>query len=322
MIVKHWLEKIREGLRVAVQRKRGRLYRHRVWLWTLTIITGYFAVTLVFYCMAKSADLEILEVYFWDESSESVRNLVLVIGGWLGLLAAIIGFVLSGFRTAASNTQAEAALRQNETALRQAELSFESHVTERFTRAVEQLGHEKRAVRLGAIYALERIAKDSPRDRDTIVETLAAYIRELAPWRPVDGGNLRRDDAALKILYESVGYPLPIDIAAAVNIICRLLSTVDPQRKNIDLSYTDLRQLNAPNIDLSHIKLHRANLCGGVLSNATMHGTNLTEANLFGVNLFRANVTDAQLNGSDIRGAILLEVQGMTQSQLNSVKRR
>lgn len=113
MIVKHWLEKIREGLRVAVQRKRGRLYRHRVWLWTLTIISGYFAVTLVFYCMAKSADLEILEVYFWDESSESVRNLVLVIGGWLGLLAAIIGFVLSGFRTAASNTQAVAAQYRN-----------------------------------------------------------------------------------------------------------------------------------------------------------------------------------------------------------------
>lgn len=361
MIVKHWLEKIREGLRVAVQRKRGRLYRHRVWLWTLTIITGYFAVTLVFYCMAKSADLEILEVYFWDESSESVRNLVLVIGGWLGLLAAIIGFVLSGFRTAASNTQAEAALRQNETALRQAELAFESHVTERFTRAVEQLGHEKRAVRLGAIYALERIAKDSPRDRDTIVETLAAYIRELAPWPPLD-------DAAFEAEKARTGVRPPIDIAAALTVICRLLPDGDPMRGKTDLRYTDLRGLDAPGINLSRMRLHYANLMGADLRYANLmqallvetilefafleDGTNLsganmnfakmsqaklTWANLQHANLFMANLSganlmkadlsgahlyDVDLSGADMSGGDLKEVQALTQKQIDSIRYR
>ncbi|MEL7000341.1 MAG: hypothetical protein AAFP68_18960, partial [Pseudomonadota bacterium] len=36
-------------------------------------------------------------------------------------------------------------------------------------------------VRLGAIYALERIAQDSERDHITVMETLCAYIRENAP---------------------------------------------------------------------------------------------------------------------------------------------
>jgi hypothetical protein len=36
-------------------------------------------------------------------------------------------------------------------------------------------------VRLGAIYALERIAYDSPRDHWPIIEVLTAYVRQNAP---------------------------------------------------------------------------------------------------------------------------------------------
>ena len=57
-------------------------------------------------------------------------------------------------------------------------LSRESHVTDRYTKAIEQLGSEGLDVRLGAIYALERIMFDSPRDHPTIVEVLAAFVRE------------------------------------------------------------------------------------------------------------------------------------------------
>jgi len=43
-------------------------------------------------------------------------------------------------------------------------LSREGHVTDWYTKAIEQLGSEHLDVRLGAIYALERIIIDSPRD--------------------------------------------------------------------------------------------------------------------------------------------------------------
>ena len=60
----------------------------------------------------------------------------------------------------------------------------EGQITERFTRAIEQLGQQgpdKMAIRLGGIYALELIAKDSEKDHGPIMEVLTAYVREIAP---------------------------------------------------------------------------------------------------------------------------------------------
>jgi hypothetical protein len=48
---------------------------------------------------------------------------------------------------------------------RQLQTSREGQITERFTRAIDQLGSEHLDVRLGGLYALERIARDSPADR-------------------------------------------------------------------------------------------------------------------------------------------------------------
>src|SRR5512144_2911676 len=59
-------------------------------------------------------------------------------------------------------------------------LTREGQLTERYTKAVEQLGHDKLDVRLGGIYALERLMVDSKRDHPTIVEVLAAFLREHA----------------------------------------------------------------------------------------------------------------------------------------------
>lgn len=55
--------------------------------------------------------------------------------------------------------------------------SRDAAVTERYTKAVEQLAHDDDSVRLGGIYALERIAHDSERDRDTIIDVLCAQLR-------------------------------------------------------------------------------------------------------------------------------------------------
>jgi hypothetical protein len=54
----------------------------------------------------------------------------------------------------------------------------QGQITERYTKAIEQLGSDKLDVRLGGIYALERIANDSERDQSTVVEVLSAFIRE------------------------------------------------------------------------------------------------------------------------------------------------
>jgi hypothetical protein len=60
----------------------------------------------------------------------------------------------------------------------------ERALTERFMRAVDQLGHPALDVRLGGIYSLERIAQESAEDHGPIIEILAAFVREHAPWPP------------------------------------------------------------------------------------------------------------------------------------------
>ena len=46
-------------------------------------------------------------------------------------------------------------------------LSREGQVTDRYTKAIEQLGSDKLDVRIGGIYALERVARDSAKDHPT-----------------------------------------------------------------------------------------------------------------------------------------------------------
>src|ERR1051326_4057166 len=47
------------------------------------------------------------------------------------------------------------------------ELTEQGQITDRYTKAVEQLGSDKLDVRIGGIYALERITRDSPNDHPT-----------------------------------------------------------------------------------------------------------------------------------------------------------
>ena len=58
----------------------------------------------------------------------------------------------------------------------------ERRITDLYTKAVEQLGSDKAPVRLGGLYALERLAQDAPAHRQTIVNVMCAYLR--MPFSP------------------------------------------------------------------------------------------------------------------------------------------
>nr|WP_240979540.1 pentapeptide repeat-containing protein [Streptomyces sp. HNM0574] len=57
------------------------------------------------------------------------------------------------------------------------ELDRQAQTADRFTTAISQLGDKSVDVRLGGIYALQDIMKDSPGDQPAIVNVLSAYIR-------------------------------------------------------------------------------------------------------------------------------------------------
>jgi hypothetical protein len=60
----------------------------------------------------------------------------------------------------------------------------EGYITDRFSRAVDQLGSEKLDVRIGGLYALWRIADHSAQDREAVISIMAAYLRTHLPWPP------------------------------------------------------------------------------------------------------------------------------------------
>ena len=60
----------------------------------------------------------------------------------------------------------------------------ERRITELYTKAVEQLGDDKAPVRLGGLYALERLAQDNDAQRQTIVNVICAYLRMPFPATP------------------------------------------------------------------------------------------------------------------------------------------
>lgn len=64
-------------------------------------------------------------------------------------------------------------------------------VTELYTKAVEQLGNAQAPVRLGGLYALERLAQDTPALRQTIVDVISAYLR--MPYQLPDDQQLDRE---------------------------------------------------------------------------------------------------------------------------------
>ncbi|WP_051167509.1 pentapeptide repeat-containing protein [Actinoplanes sp. N902-109] len=58
----------------------------------------------------------------------------------------------------------------------------ERRVTDLYTKAVEQLGSADAAVRLGGLYALERVAQNTAAQRQTVVNVVCAYLR--MPYTP------------------------------------------------------------------------------------------------------------------------------------------
>ena len=212
----------------------------------------------------------------------------------------------------------------------------QGHITDRFTKAIEQLGRVDSdrpniEVRLGAIYALERIAIDSPRDHWNIVEVLTAYVRQNAPTLP-------------DVAYVAGAKPRT-DIQAVLTVLGRRRTVSKRERpnQNMDLSLSRLSEANlvSANLqratlseanlqearfylaDLQAAELFKANLQGASLSNANLRGASLRVANLQGASLSVADLQGAKPLKADLQGASLVDAdlrdaQGLEIDQIKS----
>jgi uncharacterized protein YjbI with pentapeptide repeats len=186
-------------------------------------------------------------------------------------------------------------------AWRQAYINQEAQITERFNKAIDHLGEAGEGrldVRLGGIFGLERIAKNSPADRTTVSEVLTAYVRSRSSWMPSKStqpqGALSRED--LPTLQARAG-----DIQAILTVLGR--RALPPGEPIVlDLSMVDLRKADLRRARLDHANLRGANLQDANLQDANLQDANLQETILHGASLRRANLRRADLTYADLTG--------------------
>jgi hypothetical protein len=201
-------------------------------------------------------------------------------------------------------------------AWRQVQLGREGLITERFSRAVDQLGNDKREVRVGGIYALARIARNSPEDRRAVVEVLAAYLRAHAPWPPAPPDQPPADTPVAELTPLGVRGPDVLAAMVTLGQIPRRGGWVEvPPLPSLDLRNALLGDANLEGpsrghlvfegADLSGAHLERAGLRDARMAHAYLQGIHLEEATLYGADLAWTVLSGAHLQGADLRGANL-----------------
>jgi hypothetical protein len=153
----------------------------------------------------------------------------------------------------------------------------EGQITDRFTKAITQLGDNNLAVRLGGIYALERIAKDSASDHWSVMEVLTAFVREYShgrsnpPWAWMS--MLFAKDPLLE---DRAKFQPPADIQAVLTVIGRRTRTFgNGETQSLDLSTTILQGAN-----LRKAQLQGASLWGAQLQRAHLQQADPQRAHL------------------------------------------
>jgi hypothetical protein len=195
--------------------------------------------------------------------------------------------------------------RQVQTGRQQVYLAEQGQITERFTRAIDQLGSAHLDVRLGGLYALERIARDSPDDRATIGEVLTAYLRGHAPWPP-----RLEDQPPIEAAIETVAFLRlrALDVQAALTVLGRgHFADPDPDAPQLDLADTDLRRSYLSRADLRRARLYGADLRRARFDDTDLRGATLIRAYLQEAHLLGANLQDAVLHHADLRDADLTD---------------
>lgn len=169
-------------------------------------------------------------------------------------------------------------------------LNREGQITDRYSQAIEHLGAEEPETRLGGIYALERIARDSRRDHWPIMELLVDYLRRHAPWPRPDTQTLAGRRA---------------EIEAITTVLRRRRARYETRSQRLNLSGVDLKVARLAGANLEGAILSESNLAGAFLERARLRGAKLINTDLKAARLDGANLRDADARGANFAGAWL-----------------
>ena len=277
------------------------------------------------FCAAMATVVLPLVFWEWLSSGESgsttIRNIALVAADPIALPLAI-------WRGVVAN--------------RQANTAQQGLLNERYQKGAEMLGSEVLSVRLGGIYALQRLAEEWPDQYHIqIMRLFCAFVRlptrdqslvsgqaEIEPGTPL---GIRQDveavlqmigsrDKSLVTLERTADFRLDMrgaDLPTAQFLDADLSNAMfynsnlsGANFANTDLTdsfliYSDLSGAQFYNVDFTRTGLWSANLSGALLQDADLSRRNLHNVNLSGTNLLRTNLSGAILQDAKASGALL-----------------
>lgn len=238
-----------------------------------------------------------------NQAIQSVITSIQIFATVFGGIAILFNVYYGARRAKALEKNAIAATDNAFAANKNANAAEQGQLTERFTKAIEQLGSDNISIRLGGIYALESIAEYSQkgewseRYHWTVMEVLSAFVRETSP--------LKEDLEEKKAEGEQPLPKLRTDIQAALTVIGRRDIEKNPENQKLNLSKVDIAGANLSEANLQGANLKKANLQGAELIEAQLKRANLTEAKLQRAELGNAHLQEAKLGGAKLKGARL-----------------
>src|SRR5271165_2124086 len=163
----------------------------------------------------------------FDRVNEARKTLATILGG--------AAFLVGGFFT----------LQHLRVAQQNLEVAREGQITDRFSKAIEQLGSDKLQIRLGGIYALEGIANESAELHWPIMEVLSTYVRVNAPRKPQKSTR-----AGAAMVLPDVNIHPAADIQAILTVLGRRDQKNEKGTKMLDLRNTDIEGAELIEADL------------------------------------------------------------------------
>ncbi len=216
-----------------------------------------------------------------ESNSSTLRNVGLIIAGFLALIFAYWRSVVADKQAKASDLQANTAER--------------SLLNERYQQGAEMLGSPVLSVRLGGIYALQRLASEYPqRYHLQIMQLLCAFVRN-----PTDEPSMQAHSVLVS--------PQPTKrLRDDVQAVMEALGS--RSEEGIAIEYEVEYCLDLRGADLSYLMVLDANLSKALFQNANLYWAQFygegDQAYLSEANFRSADLTGARIWRVDLRRAI------------------
>ena len=214
-----------------------------------------------------------------ESASTTIRNVGLIIAALTALPVAVWRGIVADKQSAAAQSQADSAQR--------------SLCNERYQKGSEMLGSEVLTVRLGGIYALQRLGQEFPEEYHVqTMRLLCAFVCNLT-------SDMRHKGMLAQSIETSRDSWIREDVLAAMTCIGKR----DDFR--ISLERKAAYRLELAGINLKHLTLLKGNLRKVMLPNSNLSMTMLVNANLSEAFLQESDLTGADLTDADLSGTLL-----------------